>query len=365
MREDVDVMLTTKARGCLLGGALGDALGAPIEFQNLGRIRAEHGPHGLREMHQAYGRVGAITDDTQMTLFTAEGMIRAMTRLEEKGITTLPGVIHKAYLRWLHTQGRAWSAIEGRVPSHAPDGWLIRERWLHSLRAPGSTCVGALERGEVPAVNTSKGCGGVMRVAPIGIAVRDPAEAFDLGVEVAALTHGHPTGQWPAGVLAALISAVVHQGAGVNDGLEIALGLLVGRPDADETVAAVRAAQALARRGVPTPEQLQELGGAWVAEEALAIALAAALAHPNDVREALILAVNHSGDSDSTGAICGNVLGALHGERALPHDWLDLLEGREVIATLAADLTTQFESGSPREPNGDIARSWWERYPGW
>lgn len=90
MREDVDVMLTTKARGCLLGGALGDALGAPIEFQNLGRIRAEHGPHGLREMHQAYGRVGAITDDTQMTLFTAEGMIRAMTRLEEKGITTLP-----------------------------------------------------------------------------------------------------------------------------------------------------------------------------------------------------------------------------------------------------------------------------------
>jgi len=64
-------------RGCLLGGAVGDALGAPIEFDDLAKIRSRFGPAGLRDYAPAYGRVDAFTDDTQMTLFTAEGLIRA------------------------------------------------------------------------------------------------------------------------------------------------------------------------------------------------------------------------------------------------------------------------------------------------
>lgn len=58
-----------------------------------------------------------------------------------------------------------------------------------------------------------------------------------------------------------------------------------------------------------------------------------ALVHPgpDDMREALLLAVNHSGDSDSTGAITGNILGALHGEQAVPAEWAAGIEGRETL----------------------------------
>jgi ADP-ribosylglycohydrolase len=74
-----------------------------------------------------------------------------------------------------------------------------------------------------------------------------------------------------------------------------------------------------------------------VAEEALAISLYCAIAAP-DLESALLLAVNHGGDSDSTGAITGNLLGAIHGERAIPRRWLDALELREEIERMAEEL---------------------------
>jgi ADP-ribosyl-[dinitrogen reductase] hydrolase len=97
--------LHARIRGCLLGGAVGDALGAPVEFLSLAEIRRRFGPDGIRDYAHAYGRLGAITDDTQMTLFTAEGLLRAWVRGTVKGLYHPPGVIHHAYLRWLVTQG--------------------------------------------------------------------------------------------------------------------------------------------------------------------------------------------------------------------------------------------------------------------
>lgn len=60
-------------QGCLLGGAVGDALGAPLEFMRRSEILQAFGPKGITDLVPAYGKLGAITDDTQMTLFTAEG----------------------------------------------------------------------------------------------------------------------------------------------------------------------------------------------------------------------------------------------------------------------------------------------------
>ena len=94
----------TKIRACLFGGAMGDALGAEIEFWSLERIRARF-PRGLTELPPHDGRAGRITDDTQMTLFTAEGLLRADVRWNHKGICHPPSVLHHAYIRWLHTQG--------------------------------------------------------------------------------------------------------------------------------------------------------------------------------------------------------------------------------------------------------------------
>ncbi|POX46141.1 ADP-ribosylglycohydrolase, partial [Streptomyces sp. Ru71] len=90
----------------------------------------------------------------------------------------------------------------------------------------------------------------------------------------------------------------------------------------------------------PDAERVERLGAGWVAEEALAIGVYCALAAPG-VPEALLLAVNHSGDSDSTGSICGNLLGARHGDTGLPHTWLEQVEGRAVTAALADDLAAE------------------------
>ena len=109
-------------------------------------------------------------------------------------------------------------------------GWLFQHRQLHSRRAPGNTCLSALRAmsylGE-PAHNDSKGCGGVMRVAPAGLFAwrlrqqESPRDAFRLGTELAALTHGHPTGALTGGVLAVLILALTD-GASLPEALAAA-----------------------------------------------------------------------------------------------------------------------------------------------
>ena len=86
---------------CLVVGAVGDGLGAVVEFSSWADIQRSYGPDGLREMPAR----AEFTDDTQMTLFTAEGLIRTSVRLRGKGITTHIDVVRFAYLRWLRTQG--------------------------------------------------------------------------------------------------------------------------------------------------------------------------------------------------------------------------------------------------------------------
>ena len=360
--------LRHRFRGCLLGGAVGDALGAPVEFLRRSEILARFGQEGITRYAPAYGGLGTITDDTQMTLFTADGLIRGWVRGCIKGITTLPGVTAHAYLRWLTTQGERPVARDVAI-SDEP-GWLIGQSALHHRRAPGNTCLAALREmswlGE-PARNDSKGCGGVMRMAPVGLfAARqgrpaDPAETFGLGVELAALTHGHPTGALTAGVFATLILELV-EGIALPDAIDHAVAILSAQAAHEETARAVHAARALAASDLPPEEAIARLGQGWVAEEALAIAIYCALV-ATDLRHGVILAVNHDGDSDSTGAIAGNLLGAIHGVDAIPSEWLEPLELREVITTVADDLH-DFVDWSVGTGEDDATEMVWERYPG-
>jgi ADP-ribosylglycohydrolase len=330
-----------RIRGSLLGGAIGDALGAPVEFMSIADIRGQFGTDGLRDFAPAYGRRGAITDDTQMTLFTAEGVMRAWVRMQRRGTCGVSGVIHRAYLRWLLTQGVRPDTFDGEIPT---DGWLFDIPNLHSRRAPGNTCLSALRsaRGTANpeiAKNNSKGCGGVMRVAPIGLfasAVGNDKAVFEMAADAAALTHGHPTGYLTSGFLAVAIAALVR-GAPLHDALGAASKQTSTRDNVQELTQALDRAFNLAAQGRPSPEQIETLGGGWVAEEALAIAVCCALTAEN-FADGVLLAANHTGDSDSTAAIAGNLLGAMYGEAAIPQGWLAELELREEIARIADDL---------------------------
>ncbi|WP_188187114.1 ADP-ribosylglycohydrolase family protein [Nonomuraea sp. SYSU D8015] len=325
-----------RVRGCLLGGAIGDALGAPIEFSSLREIRKHHGTDGISGYVADWrGKTGLITDDTQMTLFTVEGLAGAA----HTGGSVVESV-REAYLRWLDTQTHQ-APPPASLPHHT--GWLREEGWLYSRRAPGNTCLSGLHRhfpgpsppGEPGPVNPhSKGCGTVMRSAPFGLARSDAREAFELAAVCSQITHGHPTGYLAAGAFAAIITYLMA-GEALEPAVHRAMELLAGYPAHEETTQALHAA--LTVDGPPSPERVESLGGAWVAEEALAIGVYCALAEP-DVERALLLSVNHSGDSDSTGSVCGNLLGTLHGAAALPAAWLSPLEGRDTIGRLAAAL---------------------------
>jgi len=341
--------------GCLLGGAVGDALGAPVEFMSLERIRAAFGPGGVTDYAEAYGRRGAITDDTQMTMFTAEGLLRACCQRSLHGVLNFAVVVHHAYLRWLGTQGQTSScqdilSVEG--------GWLMEVRALHARRAPGNTCISALRARRMGTMdqplNNSKGCGGVMRMAPVGLFFDDPEEAFAMGCEFAAITHGHPSGYLAAGCFAAIISHIMA-GVGLSDAVHRTMALLQAKSGCGECVAALNRAMAQASRTEPSAQMVETLGAGWVAEEALAIAVYCSLAANGDFRRGVLLAVNHSGDSDSTGAITGNILGALSGKTAIPADWLDGLELRAETEELADDLFVRFRDD----------QEWWARYPGY
>jgi ADP-ribosylglycohydrolase len=220
--------------------------------------------------------------------------------------------------------------------------------------------------------NDSKGCGGVMRSAPVGLwcariddglsTERVARRALELGGDLAGLTHGHPTGRLAAGALAALVALVAHDLA-LPDAVAAVKALLLRYPGHAETLEAMLRAEALAGRGLPRAEALVELGEGWTAEEALSIALACALAAP-DLETGVRLAVNHDGDSDSTAAIAGNLLGVMHGVEAIPKRWLLSLELRRVVLETADDLAT-----FPEWPIGEFmpdsheAAYWTRRYP--
>ncbi|WP_316526654.1 ADP-ribosylglycohydrolase family protein [Kitasatospora brasiliensis] len=355
----------SRVRGCLLGGAIGDALGAGVEFEPLEKIRDRHGPQGVTGYVPAYGRTGAVTDDTQLSLFTVDGLIRAHIR-RDTGSWHPPTDLHLAYLRWAATQ-HDWGPDERR-----PDlGWLGREEWLYAQRAPGQGCLSGLTGADAERLGTldspknphSKACGTVVRAAPFGLLTSwEPGLVFQLAVECSVLTHGHPTGYLAAGAFAVIVQSVARGGT-LEEGVHLALALLSERQAHEETTAALRAALDAVRAGEPSADRVEALGEGWVAEEALAIAVYCALV-AHDVRSGLLLAVNHSGDSDSTGAICGNLLGALHGDTALPPGLLAGLEGRGAILELADDFVMELVHGAElhdrRTPEG---AHWAGRYP--
>ncbi|MDR1801237.1 MAG: ADP-ribosylglycohydrolase family protein [Lachnospiraceae bacterium] len=341
-------------RACLLGGALGDALGYAVEFMRMEQIRGAYGEKGIQGLCLDMTKGKAIiSDDTQMTLFTADGLMNAHIRTKRDGMgSPTESGIYQSYMKWLYTQ------------TNDPNGkkWLHRNECeylysfciedipdLYERRAPGMTCLSALESNlfgtiEHP-INQSKGCGGVMRVAPIGLFYYDePWRAFEVACEAAALTHGHPTGFLSAGFFAMMIAFFVGGKKTLHGSIMRSLDYLREHPDYEETEKAITKAIQFAYSDKSPEVAIRSIGEGWVAEEALAIAIYCAL-KGKDFTEAVTMAVNHDGDSDSTGAICGNLLGACYGMRGIPSGWVEYLELADFIIK-TADLLIEVKQNN-------------------
>lgn len=351
----------SRIRGCLLGGALGDSLGYAVEFDDITAIRSKYGASGLQDF-SALDAGSHFSDDTQLTLYTVDGLLEALEWANSGVGADTNACLWLAYLRWLGTQG---VPVPDAAPFQPPR-WIDSHAVLKHRRSPGNACLSGLATGEMgtfyrPVNPDSKGCGTVMRSAPFGlIPYIEAAAVYKLSADAASLTHGQPAARQGAGVFSLLIHALTA-GHGLREAAEFGLRELGAghlrkgeEPDPD-LIARLQAALRLAGTGARlAPEELvAELGGGWVAEEALAVALYAVLATAPDgaagptaaavdpqahFRAAITLAVNHSGDSDSTGSIAGNILGTFYGEDCLPAQWLAALEAPDVIRGMASRL---------------------------
>ncbi|WP_246167324.1 MULTISPECIES: ADP-ribosylglycohydrolase family protein [Arthrobacter] len=340
-------LFRSKVRACLLGGALGDALGYAVEFDSLDGIRARFGSGGLTDFSQL-DAPAPVSDDTQMTLYTVDGLVEVLQWANDGVGADETACLWLAYLRWLKTQGEA---LPANAPDQ-PDRWIDAQEVLHHRRAPGNACLSGLLTGEMgtkyrPVNAESKGCGTVMRSAPFGLLPYVSEETvYKFSADGAALTHGHPSALHSAAVFSSLIHDLLPAGATLQEAAAAAAER-AARSGVPELAERLQAAVSLAaeNRGSTasvSPEQMkQALGEGWVAEEALAIGLYAALAASNagtpqeHFRRAVGLSVNHDGDSDSTASVTGNILGVLYGLEALPADWLSAIDARETVEAMA------------------------------
>ncbi|MCH5195628.1 MAG: ADP-ribosylglycohydrolase family protein [Oscillospiraceae bacterium] len=338
-----------KFKGCLIGGAVGDALGYAVEFMSADAIFKKYGESGITE-YELRNDIAEISDDTQMTLFTATGLLVGTTRGMNRGIMgPYEGYISYSYRDWYRTQKENYP-LSGNIKY----SWLVNITEMFSRRAPGNTCLSALSQTkegtmENP-INNSKGCGGVMRAAPIGLYFANgnydkmkQTEIDLIGAKVAAITHGHELGYIPAAALVHIINLLAK-----NDKISVLDAV------ADSVVSIIKVfkeseylrqfhklmekAADLAVSSDNDIDAIRQLGEGWVAEETLAIAVYCAIKYSDNFEKAIIAAVNHDGDSDSTGAVAGNILGAALGIDAIPQKFLDRLELKDVILEIAEDL---------------------------
>lgn len=320
-------------QGCLVGGAIGDALGWPIEFHHMPEIQARYGKDGITDLDIKHGKA-EITDDTQMTIFTADGLLKsAINKFDENTIPDMRIVLN-SYQDWLNTQ-------KGQIPKE-DKGWISKINDLYANRAPGGTCLSALHSGQEGSIehplNNSKGCGGVMRVAPVGLMYyKNPEIAFETGARCAALTHGHPSGYLSAGVLSGIIANLVS-GNSLEDSVDNTMEILKKYEGHEDTLYLLEQAKELAHSDINSDKAIRQLGEGWCGDEAIAISVYCALKSPDNFEKALLMSVNHNGDSDSTGAITGNILGAYMGADKIPAKWKNTVELNNELNQLAQDL---------------------------
>jgi ADP-ribosylglycohydrolase len=327
----------TRASGSLFGLAYGDSLGRPTEFLTVAQIVERYGADGPRELS---GDPALVTDDTQMTL--AVGW--ALRGAPALSVDALEPRLRERFLTW----------------SLGP----------HEGRAPGRTCLRACaflrdgHRWQRASVGHSKGCGTVMRVAPVGLVPGIDDETLAGVAQLqAGMTHGHPTALAAADLMAYAVKALARDGAGLADlpGLLLdrcrtqrevyrvdwlgdlwGLQPLATTPEAfiaqgwDECHAAVRRLEAALRAPDRDADPCEATGEGWVAEDAVATGLHCALLYPDDPVAALARAARTSGDSDTLACVAGALLGAAHGSAAWPREWADRIEYRDELAALGA-----------------------------
>ncbi|MDY6826780.1 MAG: ADP-ribosylglycohydrolase family protein [Bacillota bacterium] len=300
----VDDYFKSKFRGCILGLAVGDALGAPFEGAwptAASQIRAK----AARSENLRY------TDDTHMAIGVAESLI-ACGSFDGR---------HMADIFITNFDREPWRGYGAGPP-----------RIFQKIKAGASWDEAATDI--YP--GGSYGNGSAMRVAPVGLFYH---HAFDLLIDAASrqsiITHTHPWGR---------------EGA-VLQALAVALAVNSEFPLSPEKILAwlqEQEADDLYRQKLQEAENLLEtdnaaeiasvLGNGIEAFNAVPTAICCALHHPNSYADSVVEAISLGGDTDTIACMTGAISGAALGIEDIPEDWLAKLENRDYLDSLAVQL---------------------------
>jgi ADP-ribosylglycohydrolase len=370
-------------QGCFLLGACGDALGAPIEeIRDLKTIQARYGDKGLSDIiafDNVFGSgvsypAGRITDDTTMAMTTAAALLLAQDPADWKELKPL---LWQGYLQWGQRQEDG-AGLDKKLDETVP--WTEQTRKFWFFCGAGRGTIAALQQDEPGSVASpltydcvirgkrttgpNAGCGGMMRVAPQALLDVPAEKIFELACENAALTHGAPEAYVATGAVALLIHFAArgeNMAEALRDTRDV-LAKYAAQPEyKDGIVACEKALDAAETAAAAKPADLETIDGLprelgyenpFLAVPVLSQTAYALLSTPvnpdqNGIRAAMAVAVNHSGDSDSVGAIVGNVLGARYGTAVIPGDWLDTLIQRREIETMADNLAAALNPPPP------------------
>lgn len=330
--------LEERFSGCMLGLAIGDALGYPVEFMNRAEIAKAHGPQGITGfVEDRWHKKGLYSDDTQMTIAVAKALLAA----DLDDLDSIMLHIKREFIDWANSS--------------------------ENNRAPGQTCMDGCREMQLgqhwfaSGDPYSKGCGAAMRAAPIGLVFfSDLPRLVTVARAVAICTHAHPTAL-ASSIAAAGAVAFALRDEAAGGLVTHLLGLLnqdrglkgfADRVSHDPLQEQTRLLETMESvLATPPDTAFDVLGGGWIGEEAVAGALYCFLRAPNDFRATVLTAANASlsdqgnskgrCDSDSIACIAGGLAGAYNGVAAIPSEWIESVENRDLLLELAARLAAK------------------------
>jgi ADP-ribosylglycohydrolase len=322
-------------KATIWGLAIGDALGHPTEFKSVEGIRKRFGPKGIQSVLDTDGR---FTDDTQMTVALAEGLLDARDAI----VNAPAGDVSLA---------EAISAPPRTMPFVAKQfvKWAFGPK---NNRAPGNTCMAgcrALREGKPwteSGVKRSKGCGSAMRSSPVGLVYDDLKAIDEIARASSVVTHGHPAAL-DAAHAAALVVRLLLNGVEPLEMMDIVWEQCARDENFRYLLSNVLSWVGMTNSGKLTPEEAQtseHLGESWKGDEAVASALYCfllAYKRGEGYVETVRYGANTCGDSDSIAAIAGSFAGAywgIGGEKGVPEEWIDHVEDRDDLELLAQRL---------------------------
>ena len=337
-----------KIKGCMLGGAIGDALGYERKNNRVGKSE------------QSNNKI-TISDNTQTALFTANALLYEFTKYSiNKTELSYNETIYLSYLDWLQTQTS--KDCEKKV------SWIRDLSEINVSRATDNSCIKILESGlrgtvEKP-INNNNEAIAITRVVPIGLYLKNKEEVGMLAASVSALTHGHPLVIISSYALSLLIHILSTTNKSIKDALVDAVYLcnkvdIYGQKTKEYFNTLMNKVINLSEQNISDIEAIRKLGEGWKAEEAFAIALYSCLKHSNSFNDAIMCSISHGGNSSAIGTIAGNIIGTSLGYYRIPHKLINNLEMNDVINEIASDLGRDY---LVNKKSNKIDNSWLDKY---